>query len=142
LSFYTFKHQVVKHLLENLSVSPLVGLAVNGDWLIPTPLVFDESLVLGLGWVELGELVALVIGGDIEGWKGFLATNDESTLYDGVIGDSVNRCCAKEVFAASLETVEKSTCEMLVMLEMIFAQNNIPIKLEVMKVMVNSSLYL
>jgi hypothetical protein len=107
--------KVIKHLLEDLSVSPLVGLALDGDWLIPSPLVLDKGLVLGLGWVELGELVALEVGSDIKGWEGFLATDDEGTLDDRVVGDSVDGCCAEEVFAAGLETIEESTYEMLVM---------------------------
>ena len=46
-----------ERLLEDLAVGPLVGLAADLDGLVPRPLILDESLVLGLGGVELGELV-------------------------------------------------------------------------------------
>jgi hypothetical protein len=110
------KHVQVQHLLEDLSVSPLVGLAVDSDWLVPTPLVFDERLVLWVGWVELGELVALEVWGNIEGWERFLATDEESTPDDGVVCGSVNGCGTEKVFAAGLESVEESTYSMLAIL--------------------------
>jgi hypothetical protein len=56
----------VYHLLEDLAVSPWVLLASNNDWLLPGPLLVDELLVLRLGSIKLGELVALVVRGDIE----------------------------------------------------------------------------
>ena len=78
-------------LLEDLAVGEVVGLAVDGDRLVPGPHVVDELLVLLLGGVKLGELVALDIGSDIEGGDSFLATDDESTCDDGVVGLSVDR---------------------------------------------------
>jgi hypothetical protein len=96
-------------LLEDLAVGPLVGLAVDSDGLVPRPLVVDKLLVFGLGGVELGELVALVVGSDVESGKSLLATNQESTLDDGVVGDTINRGSTEDVLAASLETGEETT---------------------------------
>lgn len=53
----TMKFETGQPLLEDLAVRPLVLLAVDGDGLVPRPLILDESLVLGLGGVELGKLV-------------------------------------------------------------------------------------
>lgn len=96
-------------LLEDLSVRPLVGLAVDVDRLVPGPHVVDKLLVLSLGGVELGELVALVVRGDIEGRKSLLATDDECTTDDRVIGDTEDGRATKEVLAAGLETSEETT---------------------------------
>ncbi len=63
------------HLLEDLAISPLVLLAVDLNWLIPRPLVLDESLVLGLAGVKLGEFVALIVRSDIESRKSLVATD-------------------------------------------------------------------
>jgi hypothetical protein len=76
-------------LLENLSVSPLVRLTVDGDGLVPCPLVLDKLLVLGLGGVELGELVALIVGGYVESGEGLLTANDKGTLDDRVVGGAI-----------------------------------------------------
>lgn len=77
-------------LLEDLSVGPVVGLATNGDGLLPSPGVIDELAVLGLGVVELGEAVRLPIRGDVEGRLEFLAADDESAGDDGVVGLAVD----------------------------------------------------
>jgi hypothetical protein len=98
-----------KRLLEDLAVSPLVLLAVLGDGLVPRPLVVDKLLVLGLGGVELGELVALVVGGDIESGKSILTTDKEGTLDDGVVGLAVHGSATEEVLAAALKTGEETT---------------------------------
>jgi hypothetical protein len=79
-----------KHLLENLAVSPWVLLAVDDDGLVPRPLVVDKLLVLSLGGVELGELVALVVGSDIESGESLLTTDEEGTLDDGLVGLAVH----------------------------------------------------
>lgn len=95
-------------LLEDLAVSPWVLLASNNDWLLPGPLLVDELLVLRLGSIKLGELVALVVRGDIESWESFLATDDEGTLDDRVVLDTVDGSTAEDVLAGSLETSEKT----------------------------------
>jgi len=38
-----------------------VLLAIDSDWLVDSPHVVDELLVIGVVWVELGELVALPV---------------------------------------------------------------------------------
>lgn len=96
-------------LLENLAVGELVGLAVDHDGLVPGPHVVDELLVLRLAGVELGELVGLVVGGDVEGGESILATDDEGTLDDGVVGLAEDGTAAEEVLAAGLETSEETT---------------------------------
>ena len=96
-------------LLEDLAVSPLVLLALLLDGLVPGPHAVDERLVLGLLGVELGELVALVVWGDIEGWEGLLATDVESTPNDGVVRNAENGGSTEEVLAAGLEAVEEAT---------------------------------
>jgi hypothetical protein len=73
------------NLLEDLAISPWVILSVNSNRLLPGPLLVDELLVLWLGGIELGELIALVVRCDIESWQSLLATDDESTLNNGVI---------------------------------------------------------
>ena len=67
-------------LLENLAIRPLVGLATDCDGLVPGPLVLDKLAVRGLAWVELGELVALIIGSDVKGGESLLPANQEGTL--------------------------------------------------------------
>lgn len=96
------------HLLEDLAVGPLVGLAVDDKGLVPGPLVVDELAVLGLLGVELGEGVALVVGGDIESGESVLAANNESTLDDGVVALAVDGSTAEDVLAGSLETGEET----------------------------------
>ena len=78
-----------KHLLEYLSVCPLVALPANGDRLIPRPHVVDELLVLGLGRVEFGELVALVVRRYVECGKRFLSADEECTFDDAVVCHAV-----------------------------------------------------
>lgn len=59
--------------------------------------------------VELGELVALVVRGDIESGLGVIATDDEGPLDDGVVGLAVYGSTAEDVLARSLETGEETT---------------------------------
>lgn len=82
--------KVQRYLLEHLAVGPLVRLAVDGDGLVPRPLVVDKLLVLLALGVELGELVALVVGSDIKSRERFLSTDKEGTLDDGVVGLAVD----------------------------------------------------
>lgn len=96
-------------LLEDLSVSPWVLLAVNDKWLLPGPLLVDELSVLWLAGVKLGELVALIVRGDIESWESLLTTDDESTLDDAVVGGTVDGSTSEDVLAGSLKTSEETT---------------------------------
>ena len=97
-----------KCLLEDLSVSPWVLLAVDDKWLLPGPLLVDELAVLSLGGIELGELVGLVVWSDIEASLGVLAADDESSLDDGVVGSSVDGSASEDVLAGSLKTGEEA----------------------------------
>jgi hypothetical protein len=108
LFHYPFSHPVAS-LLEDLSVCPLVRLALDLNGLVPRPLVVDKGLVLGLFWVKFGELVALKVGSDVECLDSILSADDESALDDGVVGFAVDRCGAEKVFAAGLETSEETT---------------------------------
>lgn len=86
----------------------LVLLAVDNDTGLPRPHVLEVLLVLGLGGVELGELVALVVGSDIEGGEVLLASDDESTLDDGVVVLSVDGSTTEDVLARALKTGEEA----------------------------------
>lgn len=77
-------------LLEDLAIRPIIGLALNVDRLVPGPLVIEKLLVLSLGGVKLGELVALPVGGDIEGGNSLVTTNQEGTLDDRVVGLAID----------------------------------------------------
>lgn len=115
-------------LLEDLSVSPLVGLALDLNWLLPSPLLVNELLVLGLGRItvdlsvhasyvlkkiadlQLGECVTLSIWGDVKGWKSLLAADEECAGDDRVIALSVNRHATEKVLARSLTKILISLC--------------------------------
>lgn len=99
----------MKCLLEDLSVGPWVLLAVDDKGLLPGPLLVDELPVLRLGGIKLGELVALVVRSDIEAREFILATDEEGTLDDRVVGGSVHGSTSEDVLAGSLKTSEEST---------------------------------
>ena len=99
----------MKCLLEDLSVGPWVLLAVDDNGLLPGPLLVDELPVLRLGSIKLGELVALVVRSDIEAGEFILATDEEDTLDDRVVGGTVHGSTPKDVLAGSLKTSEEST---------------------------------
>lgn len=89
----------------------LVLLAVDGDGTVPRPVKLKELTVLGLGRVELGELVALIVGSDVEDGLVVITTDDESTLDDGVVGLAEDGSATEEVLAGSLETVVEASNE-------------------------------
>jgi hypothetical protein len=95
------------HLLEDLAIGPLIGLAFDLDRLVPGPLVVDELLVLG--WVKLGEFVGLIVGCYVESWKGLVTTDEEDSTDDGVVGLAVYGHGSEEVLAGSFETSEETT---------------------------------
>ena len=97
------------HLLEDLAVSPVILLAIDLDWLVPRPLVLNESLVLGLAGVQLGEFVAFPVGSDIESGKSLVTSNQEGTLDDGVVGNAVDRGSSEEILARCFETSKETT---------------------------------
>lgn len=93
---------------EHLPIRPVVFLSIYLDGLVPAPLVLQELLILGLGRIELAELVALIVGCDIEGGESLVATDEEGTSDDGVVAGTVDGGSAEEVFAAAFETSEES----------------------------------
>lgn len=104
-SLFSFPFFFLFCLLEDLTVSKLVLLAVDGDALLPAPGVLNELSVLSLGGVELSELVALPVRGDIESGDVLLATDDESTLDNGVVVLAVDGSTSEDVLAGTLKTV-------------------------------------
>lgn len=92
-----------------MAVSEGVLLAVNDDGDIPSPLVLDELAVLGVGVVELAELVALPVGADLESGLGVLAADQEDTLDDTVVVGTVDGLGTEEVLAGSLKTGVETT---------------------------------
>lgn len=90
-----------------------VLLAVDKGGLVPGPLSLDKSAILRVLGVELGELVALIIGSDIEDGLPVIATDDEGALDDGVVVGAVDGGAAEEVLARSLETVVEATDEVV-----------------------------
>lgn len=65
--------------------------------------------MLGVGGVELLEVVALPVGGDVEGGNVLLASDDESTLDDGVVVLAVDGRTSEDVLAGTLKTVVEAT---------------------------------
>lgn len=68
----------------------LVDLVTDLERGIPGPGVLDELLVLGVSRIKLLEVVGLVIGSDVKGGDGLLSADEESTLNDGVVVDTVD----------------------------------------------------
>jgi len=132
----------MKGLLEDLAVSPLILLASDLDRLVPCPHGLDELLVLGFFGVKGRESVALVVGCDIEGVAGILTTDEERALNYGIIFDAINRCGTEDILATTLKTGEETTWMRVSFVFVVREMQNSPIRLEVMKVIVNSSLYL
>jgi hypothetical protein len=98
-----------QRLLEDLAIGMRVFLAIDLDRLLPAPLGLDESFVLWILGIQLGERVAFPIRSNIEGRLSLLSTDVESTLDDGVIGCAVDAGRAEEEFAAALETSKETT---------------------------------
>lgn len=96
-----------------MAVGVRVLLAVDNDGLVPRPLSLNKGTVLRLVRVKLGELVALVVGSDVEDRDVVLATDDESTLNDGVVVGSVDGGASEEVLAGALETVVEAADEVV-----------------------------
>lgn len=65
--------------------------------------------MLGVSGVELLEVVALPVGGNIEGGNVLLASDDESTLDDGVVVLAVDGRTSEDVLAGTLKTVVEAT---------------------------------
>jgi hypothetical protein len=100
-----------RRLFEDVTINVGVLLAVNSDGGIPGPHVLDELLVLGVGGVELAEVVALPVRGDLKGGLPVLATDQEDTADDAVVVLAVDGLSTEEVLAGSLETGVETTCD-------------------------------
>lgn len=100
----------LNHLFEDVAVSPLVLLAVHNDRDIPGPHIGDVLPVLLVGVVELGELVALPVGGNVKGGSVFLTTDQEDTPDDALVVLAVDGLSTKEILARSLKTGMETTC--------------------------------
>ena len=96
-------------LLKDLAVGPFVLLPVNLDRLIPSPHILNKFHVLGITGVQLCELVALVVRRNVECRFGFFATDQKGTFDDGIIGFSVNRGSAEDVFTGRFKAGEESS---------------------------------
>jgi hypothetical protein len=96
-------------LFEDVTINVGVLLAVDSDGGVPGPLVLDELLVLGVGGVELAEVVALPVRGDLEGGLPVLTTDQEDTADDAVVVLAVDRLSTEQVLAGSLETGVETT---------------------------------
>jgi hypothetical protein len=92
-----------------VAVSVLELLAVNDDRDVPSPNVFNVLAVSLAGGVELDEVVALVVRGDIESGESLLATDHENTLDDTSVVDTVDTLATEEVLAGSLKTGVEAT---------------------------------
>lgn len=100
-------------LLEDLASGVGILLAVDGNGLLPQPLLLKEVLVGSVLGVELLEGVALVVGSDIEDGLELLATDDESTLDDRVVALAIDGGAAEEILAGSLQTGVEATDEVV-----------------------------
>lgn len=93
-----------------MTVDPRVLLAVNVDRNIPSPQISNNLTVLFLGGIELGEAVALPVGGNIKGWEELLATGQINTSGQAVIVLPIHRVGAEEILSRSLKTSLETTC--------------------------------
>lgn len=100
-------------LFEDLAAVVGVVLAIVVDRLVPGPHGLDESPVLGVGGVELLEIVRLPVRGNVEDGGVVIAADDKGTLNDGVVVLAVDGSCAEEVLARALKTVVEATNEVV-----------------------------
>lgn len=87
----------------------LVLLAVVGNGFVPSPLGLDVGLVLGVAGVQLDEVVALVVGSNVEDGLEVVTTDDEGTLNDRVVVLAKDGGAAEEVLARTLQTIVETT---------------------------------
>jgi hypothetical protein len=100
---------VIPLLLEDLAICPFLVLGLDG--FVPGPHGLDKLLVLGVLGVELGELVRLDVGSDVEGRESLLTTDEEGTTNDGIVGGSVDGSSTEDVLAGALKTGEETADE-------------------------------
>jgi hypothetical protein len=100
---------VAFRLFENVAISKGKLLAFTDDRDVPSPEVVNQLTVLFAGVVELLEVIAFPVRGDIESGDGLLATDQEDTSDEAVVVLSIDTSSTEEVFARSLETSEEAT---------------------------------
>lgn len=132
------------HLFEDVTINVGVLLAIDSDGGVPGPHVLDELLVLGVGGVELAEVVALPVRGDLKGGLPILTTDKEDTADDAVVVLAVNGLSTEEVLAGSLKTGVETTLGEKSEGGVRPSQRSriLPIRLLAMKVSLSSLLYL
>ena len=96
-------------LFEDVAVSHLEGLAIDGDGGVPGPDVLNVLAVSLGSVVELLEVVGLPVGSDVEGGGSLLAADKEDTLDDAGVVGAEDSLATEEVLAGSLETRVEAT---------------------------------
>lgn len=90
-----------------VNVGPFFALTDNRD--VPGPEVFDQLAVFLVGVVELLELVALPVRGDVESGNVLLTTDQESTTDEALVVLTIDGGSTEEVLARTLKTSEETT---------------------------------
>ena len=96
-------------LFEDVAISPGVLLAISFDSGVPGPHVLNELAVLLLGGVELLEVVALPVRGNVESSSMILATDHVNTTDEAVVVGTVDRLGTEDVLAGGLKTGLETT---------------------------------
>ena len=96
-------------LFEDVAISPGVLLVINVDIGVPGPHVFNELAVLLLGGVELLEIVALPVRGNVESSSVILATDNVDTTDEAVVVGTIDRLGTEHVLAGGLKTGLETT---------------------------------
>lgn len=91
----------------------LILLTVDGDRLAAVPVQLNKCTVLGILGVKLLEGVLLVIRSDVENGQELLATDDKSTLDNGVEVLSEDGGDSENVLAGSFNSLSEATDEVL-----------------------------
>lgn len=96
-------------LFEDVAIIPGVLLVIKVDRGVPGPHVFNELAVLLLGGVELLEIVALPVRGNVESISVVLATDHVDTTDEAVVVGTVDRLGTEDVLARGLKTGLETT---------------------------------
>jgi hypothetical protein len=96
--------QTEKIITHVLAINPL--LAINLE--VPGVGSLEEGLVLGVLEVKMLELVGLPVRGDVNDRLNILATGNQDTTDDRVVGLAKDTHRTEEVLAGSLKTVEEA----------------------------------
>lgn len=92
-----------------MAVNRLEGLVANLDGGLPAPDVLNVLAGSRVGVVDLLEVVALPVGGNIESGSVLLATDKEDTTDDTVVVGTEDGLATEEVLAGSLQTGVETT---------------------------------